>query len=377
MTQEEFEHIAPSLRDVMLSVGRSFFDNESDADYVAQEGLLALWKYSSRMDADAVHTALAIRIAKHCCMDIVRKRKTTIPMPEDYGGAALNNGTAQSPQEIMEQGELLAAVDNAINRLTPSERRLYELRQIEGLPLNDIVKQTNISKTSVKSMISAARKKIYENGIPKELEFYQANLWLDLFELYKEYSDRIDRVTMWSITDKLSSTNETSGFDRTDYGNIFDRNFQAKPQYWAIADPEYYLKEILKDDTSKLRFEFNGNTNVIEESDTFEENGALYVETGELLSTLTDIKYVINGERVSVIRNGVYYELNAEKDIIMADFNDYEFEKPVIRRNGKVYVSYEDLLEMIGYGSNYSEQRNLVTISEYQLGGILDEINKG
>jgi RNA polymerase sigma factor (sigma-70 family) len=162
MTQEEFEHIAPSLRDVMLSVGRSFFDNESDADDVAQEGLLALWKYSSRMDADAVHTALAIRIAKHCCMDIVRKRKTTIPMPEDYGGAALNNGTAQSPQEIMEQGELLAAVDNAINRLTPSERRLYELRQIEGLPLDDIVKQTNISKTSVKSMISAARKKIYE-----------------------------------------------------------------------------------------------------------------------------------------------------------------------------------------------------------------------
>ena len=162
MTVQEFEHIAPSLRDVMLSVGRSFFDNESDADDVAQEGLLALWKYSSRMDADAVHTALAIRIAKHCCMDIVRKRKTTIPMPEDYGGAALNNGTAQSPQEIMEQGELLAAVDNAINRLTPSERRLYELRQIEGLPLDDIVKRTNISKTSVKSMISAARKKIYE-----------------------------------------------------------------------------------------------------------------------------------------------------------------------------------------------------------------------
>ena len=62
----------------------------------------------------------------------------------------------------MEQGELLAAVDNAINRLTPSERRLYELRQIEGLALDDIVKQTNISKTSVKSMISAARKKIYE-----------------------------------------------------------------------------------------------------------------------------------------------------------------------------------------------------------------------
>lgn len=162
MTQEEFEHIAPSLRDVMLSVGRSFFDNESDADDVAQEGLLALWKYSSRMDVDAVHTALAIRIAKHCCMDIVRKRKNTIPIPEGYGGADQNNGMAQSPEEIMEHGELLAAVDNAINKLRPSERRLYELRQIEGLSLDDIASKTSISKTSVKSMMSVARKKILE-----------------------------------------------------------------------------------------------------------------------------------------------------------------------------------------------------------------------
>ena len=42
MTLEEFEHIAPSLRDTMQSVGRSFFGNEADADDVAQEGLVAL-----------------------------------------------------------------------------------------------------------------------------------------------------------------------------------------------------------------------------------------------------------------------------------------------------------------------------------------------
>ena len=47
----------------MLSVGRSFFDNESDADDVAQEGLLALWKYSSRMDADAVLADMASCVA--------------------------------------------------------------------------------------------------------------------------------------------------------------------------------------------------------------------------------------------------------------------------------------------------------------------------
>lgn len=62
----------------------------------------------------------------------------------------------------MESKELNEVVSRAIGKLKPSERHLYELRQIEGMALDDIVSKTNISKTSVKSMISAARKKIYE-----------------------------------------------------------------------------------------------------------------------------------------------------------------------------------------------------------------------
>jgi DNA-directed RNA polymerase specialized sigma24 family protein len=36
------------------------------------------------------------------------------------------------------------------------------MRQIEGLELDDIVKLTNIAKPSVKSIVSAARKKVFE-----------------------------------------------------------------------------------------------------------------------------------------------------------------------------------------------------------------------
>ena len=77
MTQEEFEHIAPALRELMLSVGRSFFGNDDDAEDVAQEGLVALLKFIDRMESGVRHDALAIRVAKHCCMDMVRKRKSS------------------------------------------------------------------------------------------------------------------------------------------------------------------------------------------------------------------------------------------------------------------------------------------------------------
>lgn len=78
MTQEEFEHIAPTLRELMLSVGRSFFGNDDDAEDVAQEGLVALLRFIDRMELGIRHDALAVRVAKHCCMDKVRKGR---PVP--------------------------------------------------------------------------------------------------------------------------------------------------------------------------------------------------------------------------------------------------------------------------------------------------------
>ena len=164
MTQEEFEHIAPRLRELMLSVGRSFFGNNDDAEDVAQEGLVALLRFIDRMESGARHDALAIRVAKHCCMDIVRKRKSRLfilgKMNEETAPPGRDVGA--SPHEVLEAKELHEAVNKAVQLLKPSERRLFEMRQIEGLELDDIAKQTNIAKPSIKSIVSTARKKVFE-----------------------------------------------------------------------------------------------------------------------------------------------------------------------------------------------------------------------
>lgn len=160
MTQKEFEHIAPELRDMMFSVGRNFFGNDADAEDVAQEGMLSMLKYMEYMDADKEHRALAIRIAKHCCMDIVRNRKrSNVVSIEDI--TPPNRDFSSSPHEELEAKEIHKAMTTAIEHLKPSERRLYELRQIEGSSLDEIAAQTGIAKPSIKSMLSTARKKVF------------------------------------------------------------------------------------------------------------------------------------------------------------------------------------------------------------------------
>lgn len=164
MTQQEFEHIAPEARRIMLGVGRHFFGNDMDAEDVAQDGLLQLWRYCEQLDENHNWPALATRIAKHCCVDIARRRRITIPIADDAAQSFAPPGASlhPSPHEEMEKHELKQALRDAIRHLPPAERRLFQLRQLDGLSLDEISEQEHIAKPSAKSMISAARRKLFE-----------------------------------------------------------------------------------------------------------------------------------------------------------------------------------------------------------------------
>lgn len=86
---------------------------------------------------------------------------------------------------------------------------------------------------------SATNPKMYENGITKMREFEQAMLLRNFFKVLKENAANINRVTFWTVTDKYSRTTSDNRFD---YLGIFDRNYKAKPQFYAMTctDDEFY-----------------------------------------------------------------------------------------------------------------------------------------
>ena len=67
-----------------------------------------------------------------------------------------------SPQERMEQTEAADMLQQLIEGLTPRERELFELRQMDGLSNDEITELTGIPKTSIQVMVSRARRKIFE-----------------------------------------------------------------------------------------------------------------------------------------------------------------------------------------------------------------------
>lgn len=159
MDREAFEQMAGRLRPLMLKVGRAYFGSVEDAEDVAQEALVQLWRYCEQLDESRNVEALAVRVAKHCCVNWTRRTHLQVVR----GGEALeavSGSLHPSPHEEMERRESAGALDEAIRQLQPRERQLFEMRQQEGLSTEEIAQRTGIPKASVQSIISMARRKL-------------------------------------------------------------------------------------------------------------------------------------------------------------------------------------------------------------------------
>lgn len=69
----------------------------------------------------------------------------------------------------------------------------------------------------------------YLNGLPDSVAQAAHDRYAEFFRLFLKHADKIDRVTMWGLTDEDSWRNNWPVPGRTDYPLLFDRNYQPKP----------------------------------------------------------------------------------------------------------------------------------------------------
>lgn len=160
MEKETFQKWVNQLRPKILKVGLDYFSSADDAEDATQEALIQLWCYVEHIDEGRNIEALAIRIAKNCCVNLKRKQNLMLVPPKVDATEPVQD-LFPSPQEELERKEEKQLLDNAIASLKPRERSLFEMRQQEGLETDEIALITGIPKASVQSMISAARKKVF------------------------------------------------------------------------------------------------------------------------------------------------------------------------------------------------------------------------
>lgn len=154
MTRSEFENIAVQLHQKVLKVGLDFFGNKEDAEDISQEAMMQLWRYCEHIDAERNVEALAIKIARNCCVSEWRRRRMNLVYQiPDYSDNS-------DPQAQLEAKDIQRLLTEAEAQLNPSERKLFNMRYTAELSTEEIAKEIGIPKASINTMVSTARRKV-------------------------------------------------------------------------------------------------------------------------------------------------------------------------------------------------------------------------
>lgn len=141
-------------------MGLDFFASREDAEDAAQESMELLWRYLGQIDAGRNVEALAVRVAKNCCVSMYRKQRLGTELSSRFTSPLEGTGEA-SPHDILEAKDMQRMLAEALDLLKPRERQLFEMRQLEGLSTDEVATLTGIPKNSIIAMVSAARKKVF------------------------------------------------------------------------------------------------------------------------------------------------------------------------------------------------------------------------
>ena len=141
------------MRPQMLRVAMDFFHNEEDAMDVVQEVYVRLLKRGWQQ-GDNVE-ALSIRATKNLCVSVWRRQRLRKSQPLESMPESAGQDSTDGP--ILSE-ERQAEIENAIQKLPPSEQKLIRMRHQEDMTLEEIAQETGMSRRSASTIISSAKK---------------------------------------------------------------------------------------------------------------------------------------------------------------------------------------------------------------------------
>jgi RNA polymerase sigma-70 factor (ECF subfamily) len=129
-----------------------FLADAMEAEDVAQEAFLKIFKAAPRYRAKGTFRTYFYRTLTHLCIDRTRKKKQLTSM-DDVPEA---EDPSLGPSEILIQKERKAQVREAVDTLPPNQKAAMILRRYEGLSYAEIAQILGITPKAVEGLISRA-----------------------------------------------------------------------------------------------------------------------------------------------------------------------------------------------------------------------------
>jgi RNA polymerase sigma-70 factor (ECF subfamily) len=146
-------------------VARNLVPSDEDAQDLAQEGFVRVFKNLANFDFHYPFTTWLYRIVTNLAIDHLRRRRptaSTTALDEEDGDWDLSDPNVGAPSDAMEQGEVALEVRDVLASLAPHFQSVLVLRELEGLPCTEIAKIVGATHVTVRWRLHRGRKLFQE-----------------------------------------------------------------------------------------------------------------------------------------------------------------------------------------------------------------------
>jgi RNA polymerase sigma-70 factor, ECF subfamily len=151
-----FRKLVEAYQEMVYVLAFRLLCNEEEAKDVVQETFIRVWKHLDRYNMDMKFSSWLLTITTRLCYDKLKagKRKSKI-QPIDQN--ALNQFMNGNTEQDYINKELAGIISGLTAELTPKQRLVFTLRDLEGLEVGEIEAITNLSAAKIKSNLYLAR----------------------------------------------------------------------------------------------------------------------------------------------------------------------------------------------------------------------------
>jgi len=160
----------------MYGVALQFMRNETDAREVMQDALVSIWNKIASFEGKSAFTSWIYRVTANAGLMALRKKKrhendiSLDAVGSDDDDAPLPalqlSDKKPLPDKVVMTGELGEQVRAAIDQLPEPYRVAVLLRDVEELPMAEVMQETGLTEPALKSRLHRARLALREALLP-------------------------------------------------------------------------------------------------------------------------------------------------------------------------------------------------------------------
>lgn len=159
MDESGIIHITSQLRRLSLQISKGYGLSLEEAEDIAQEAMLKLWKLKDDVQSEDHARNLTARITKQLCINAFRKQSA---VPFDQNAYRIAAGSETSPDLAMEIAENERWLEQKIKGLSARLKQVFLLRQTERKSNEEIAQLLDMNPDTVATTLSRARHQILE-----------------------------------------------------------------------------------------------------------------------------------------------------------------------------------------------------------------------